>query len=281
MSRSTGARWLAVPTGFSEAMARAGLTAEHRALIYAAWDYAARERTDGLLTRDELQRLAGFKKTLLQPIVAAGYLDESGDRYRIVGYLDLNITRAEIESFIGLQRAKATLGGRASGTARGAGGRFTGPGTDPAGPSHRPGGLVTTDPKTDPATDPPYPYPYTNTNTYQGTRVGDDAVWVGFGPAWAEFREAWTARGFRLPPTEAQQLVLWPIVDARPEDSAAWVTEAPGRSASEVVGHVLDRFRELRAQVDARAAGEEHRSQRERVAGQPGDSAVAGEEPTR
>lgn len=65
-------------------------------------------------------------------------------------------------------------------------------------------------------------------------------------PAWGPFREAWTARGLHLPPTDAQRKALWPVVDAQPNAVGTWVREArQGAKASEVVGHVLTRWRAI------------------------------------
>ena len=40
--------------------------------------------------------------------------------------------------------------------------------------------------------------------------------------SWAPLRVAIIECGFRLPPTEAEAALLWPIVDARPISAAAW-----------------------------------------------------------
>ena len=49
-------------------------------------------------------------------------------------------------------------------------------------------------------------------------------------------------RGLRLPPTDAQREILWPIVDARPNDVANWIREVPlTLSFARVVRHVLGR----------------------------------------
>jgi hypothetical protein len=69
---------------------------------------------------------------------------------------------------------------------------------------------------------------------------------AAFGP----FLKAWAKRGFRLPPTEKQRELIWPVVDARPNDAAIWVASAPrGSSAHDVVGYVLRHWRSLREDV--------------------------------
>lgn len=64
--------------------------------------------------------------------------------------------------------------------------------------------------------------------------------------SWSGFLKAWNSR-FGLPPTEEQRAVLWEIVDARPDDAAAWLDEAPADcSTFDAVAHVLERWREFR-----------------------------------
>jgi hypothetical protein len=43
---------------------------------------------------------------------------------------------------------------------------------------------------------------------------------------WRPLCRAILCQGFRLPPTEAETAILWPLVDARPNDAAAWFVEA-------------------------------------------------------
>lgn len=94
------------------------------------------------------------------------------------------------------------------------------------------------------------------------------AAWRDFGPEWDGFREAWTARGFRLPPTggadeddgpeQSQRRMLATVVDGWPGSVGAWVREAPpGAPAHAVVGHVLQRYREAIADRQARADADE------------------------
>jgi hypothetical protein len=70
---------------------------------------------------------------------------------------------------------------------------------------------------------------------------------------WGPFRRAWHGRHFRKPPSgdsedrTTQRGVLWEIARDRPNDLGGWVAEAPGKSAREVVGYVLDRWHEIQA----------------------------------
>lgn len=55
--------------------------------------------------------------------------------------------------------------------------------------------------------------------------------WLAFRRAhpsseWRPFCRAIIECGYRLPPTEGEVEYLWPIVDARPNDAAAWFREA-------------------------------------------------------
>jgi hypothetical protein len=57
-------------------------------------------------------------------------------------------------------------------------------------------------------------------------------------------------RGLRMPPTPSQRSMLWEIVDARPNDAAAWLREPPtGTKMSELVRHVLARWRALKDSI--------------------------------
>lgn len=83
-------------------------------------------------------------------------------------------------------------------------------------------------------------------------------AWSDFvNPAWAPFKTAWLARGLRWPPAGEQDSgsslrdVLWQIADARPNDLAAWVTEAKGTTSHSIVKHVLDRWHGVRSEAEA------------------------------
>lgn len=82
------------------------------------------------------------------------------------------------------------------------------------------------------------------TSSKNGNGTGD---WSSFGSEWEPFREAWTERGFRLPPNSKQRELLWKIADSRPEDLGRWVREAPEskRSPYEVAGFAVDRWKTL------------------------------------
>lgn len=74
--------------------------------------------------------------------------------------------------------------------------------------------------------------------------LDDETTWS---PEWLPFIQEWHRR-FRYPPTEAQRTALWPVIDARPHDAARWLNRAPSQTkASDVVGFVLDRWREFRS----------------------------------
>lgn len=82
--------------------------------------------------------------------------------------------------------------------------------------------------------------------------------WATFGPEWDEFKEAWLGRGFMFPPSGdpddddgSQRGLLWSILDARPTSLPEWIREAPGRSANEVIGHVIRRWHTIRDEAEA------------------------------
>jgi hypothetical protein len=84
-------------------------------------------------------------------------------------------------------------------------------------------------------------------------------AWSTFGSEWDGVKAAWIGRGLRLPPTggpiegddSTQRGVLFQVLDARPTDLVAWIREAPGKTSHDVIGHVLTRWHEIRAQVGA------------------------------
>jgi hypothetical protein len=76
-------------------------------------------------------------------------------------------------------------------------------------------------------------------------------AWAGLtAPAWAPFKEAWLARGLRLPPTGEQRDLLWEIADARPTDLGRWVREAPLPTTEAIIDHVLDRWHAFRESIE-------------------------------
>jgi len=82
--------------------------------------------------------------------------------------------------------------------------------------------------------------------------------WATFGPEWDAFKAAWLGRGFMYPPAGSpedddgsQRGLLWSILDARPSSLAGWVRDAPGKSASEVIGHIIRRWHDIRDAAEA------------------------------
>ncbi len=83
---------------------------------------------------------------------------------------------------------------------------------------------------------------------------------------WGPFKAAWLARGFLNPPhgdgddPKSQRSLVWEIADARPDDLARWVAEAPGRSVREVLEHVLEQWHAARKEGAERADAQEAES---------------------
>jgi hypothetical protein len=81
--------------------------------------------------------------------------------------------------------------------------------------------------------------------------------WADFDDEWSNFKEAWTARGFRLPPSGGkedpgtQRGLVWEIVSARPADAGRWCREAPGSTTRAVVGYILSEWHKLRKANEA------------------------------
>jgi len=81
--------------------------------------------------------------------------------------------------------------------------------------------------------------------------------WKTFGREWDGFKSAWLARGFMFPPSGSpedddgsQRGLLWSILD-RPTDLPRWIAQAPGKSANEVIGHVIRRWHDIRDAAEA------------------------------
>lgn len=77
--------------------------------------------------------------------------------------------------------------------------------------------------------------------------------WASFGAEWDDFKAAWLGRGFMFPPAGSpddddgsQRGLLWSILDSRPSSLPRWIREAPGKSTTEVIAHVLRRWHDIR-----------------------------------
>lgn len=94
------------------------------------------------------------------------------------------------------------------------------------------------------------------------TRLTKDQfdAWSDFGSEWDAFKAAWLAKGLRFPPagsphddpeaaSPSQRALLYSILDSRPTDLPRWVREAPGKSAANVIGYVLQSWHALRETV--------------------------------
>ena len=82
-------------------------------------------------------------------------------------------------------------------------------------------------------------------------------AWATFDRQWDEFKTAWIGRGLHHPPSGepdeegSQRALLYEILIARPHEMVAWVREAKGKTARAVVGHVLERWGQIKADVGA------------------------------
>ena len=80
-------------------------------------------------------------------------------------------------------------------------------------------------------------------------------AWASFGSEWDDVRAAWVGRGFRHPPSgepddpTGQRGLLYQILDARPTTLPQWIREAKGKTAHEVIAHVLERWHAVQAEA--------------------------------
>jgi hypothetical protein len=84
-------------------MERSGLSPQERDLNVAAWSYSAFRMTDGQLIPLEVKRLPSWNALRVRRLVDTGFWRQTAEGYELVGYLDINRTREEIE-----QRRAAT-----------------------------------------------------------------------------------------------------------------------------------------------------------------------------
>lgn len=100
------------------------------------------------------------------------------------------------------------------------------------------------------SSDVEYPAPDAREPTFSKAQLLE---WATFGPEWDRFKAAWLSRGFRHPPSGApddpagQRGLLYPILDARPTTLPQWVREAKGKTAHDVIGHVIERWHDVQA----------------------------------
>lgn len=102
------------------------------------------------------------------------------------------------------------------------------------------------------------------------------AAWSTFtDDCWSQFKLAWLARGFRHPPFgdpdddpgTSQRSRLYAIAQACPTWIAQWVTEAPGKSAHDVIAYIFDKRAEMAADAgieEAETAAETAERNRDR-----------------
>ena len=89
------------------------------------------------------------------------------------------------------------------------------------------------------------------------TRAAFDG-WARFeAKEWEPFKAAWLARGFLLPPfgdatddaDTSQRARLWRIADDQPKALGRWVSEAPGKTAHDVLAYVFGQRAKLAAEI--------------------------------
>lgn len=246
----------------------------------------ARSLSDGRLTQEDAFSLDGTDEQIAE-LVRVGLWEPIDGGYAVHDWLDYNDSAATVK-----ERRRAAADRKRDQRARAAASR-DGADVPPgqAGASHRDNGDVAN--ARDASRDPSHPIPSppvpssrsedpgdharddgTSTKaTAQRPRREDDG-WSSFtNPAWQPFKQAWTARGLRLPPSgdaddpKSQRGRLWPIAEAGPDRLARWVREAEGRTAYEVVGHVFRQWSAL-----ANAMGEPGHDERPEPPRDPGAS---------
>lgn len=89
--------WLAIPITLHAEMVRVGLDVSTRDLNLQAWSHVATYQTDGRLTNLEASHLYSSTRPRRQKLVDTGFWKEVGTDFEVIGYLEVNRTRARIE----------------------------------------------------------------------------------------------------------------------------------------------------------------------------------------
>lgn len=272
-------QWLALPLDLLEDMERAGLDERAVVLNIAAWCYAARHRTDGLLTGKEVARLQGYGRTRLQGLLDHGFWKPHPRGVELVGYLDVNSSRATVEARLAGARDRQARYARSRSEPRGRADdeeRDLADASDEAsgdvaylhsypspeepervltafevqgGDGHAPRLAIvksalthaTSMSQSDPVSSP------SSVGRGKGDASRSKALsWDA--PQWAEVRHSWESRGLALPPTQGQLRHLWPVVMEFGPRVAGWVASAPvGDTTFSIIEAVLEEAHRTRA----------------------------------
>jgi hypothetical protein len=225
--------------------------------LTVAWAESSRYQLDGLLKKSRARALRGWTQARETDLMRAGAVLVADDAFVLVGYLDVNRSRREIEQLRRDRQEAGSLGGVAGAGAvgRDSAGHFESRNraTYAREPDHLLGANSDTASENNkvPVKDGPTPTssPSDPRGWYPATESWDSG--------WMPFLRAWRARGFSRPPTEGQRRTLWDVIDSRPEDAAIWAQAAPaGSSASRVVGHVLMEWKLYRSRLDLQTKDE-------------------------
>jgi hypothetical protein len=89
--------WFAIPITLHAEMVRAGMDAATRDLNIGAWSFVGMHQTDGQLTVLEASHLYSSSRVRRKSLVEAGFWREMGKGFELVGYLEVNSTRVQID----------------------------------------------------------------------------------------------------------------------------------------------------------------------------------------
>ena len=237
-----------------------------------AWSWCNRFLTDGHVPRRTVEKLGGTH-ALAEILVAAGLWETAASGYQIHDFLVYNDSRAAVLARREKEsrrkadwRARTRPDGSPTGTANG--GSENVPPSVPTGHEPQMSRRDTRARVRSANPDPTRPVPTeSGTSTLGGAR-GNGAepllsakeldAWRPYGRRqWDDFKAAWLARGFKLPPAadpddpRSQAHVVWEILDNRPTDLVAWVKAAPGKTSHQVVAHLIERWQALKAELGA------------------------------
>lgn len=237
---------------------------EAAGLYWRAISLSNRHLSDGLIHDYDLA-LIDARQPVLDALVDAGLFERIGSDYLVHDFGDFNKTAAEVLDDRAKKQAAGRRGGVASGKARGKQSRSKSE-AEPEAPASR---VVRESLNSRPVPSQTHTQNQVPTTSRVLLTADQLAAWEDFShPRWQPFREAWLSRGFYLPPHGAwddptsQRAILWEVADAYPVELGEWVRSAPGRSARDVVGFVLDRYHDARQAAAERADAQEAESER-------------------
>jgi hypothetical protein len=226
-------------------MERSGMTPQERDLNVAAWSHSAFRMSDGKLLPIEVKRLPSWNALRVRRLVEAGYWRPTVEGYEIVGYLEINRSREEIEE----RRAGNRLRQHAFRERR------TADRAEPATPEMEPSNALG-NAGSHASRDAASPNHHLHLDREQAKAKGmverkDDPFPLDWSSEhWRLFRNAWEGRGLREPPSQGQLRRFSNLIAEFPDEIPEFVRRdrSSGPSTFAILAGAEEMAKELRAQ---------------------------------